>query len=184
MPFLAPIFVGTAATGGTAATAGLIGTGGAVTAGGLATGVATAAAVGGTYMSVQSSSQQAKAQSAMLNYNAKIDEQNAELKRREGMDRASEIRDRTRRLVGSQRTGYAKAGVTREGTPLLMELETQEMGELDAMMTQYNAQVGAQQHLSQAKYNRMGASSAKRTGRLKAGQSLFSGAGQIAGLYV
>ena len=134
-------------------------------------------------MGAMNASAAAKSQSAMAKYNAEVKEQEAKTKREAGGIRANQIRERTRKMLSSQRASYAKAGVTTAGSPLTVMMETAEVGEMDALMTAYNAETGAGRSLSEATVQREIGKSAKRAGRMGVGSSLLGGATTAAGIY-
>ena len=180
MPFMVPLLVGSAATG----SAGLIGAGGAVTAGGALTAAGAAAGGYAAISGAQSASAQGKQQKALSEYNAQVQKQDAKAKQLEGLDKSHLMRERTRRLLADQQSVYGKAGVdTTSGSPLYVQMKTAELGEIDALMAGHNAQIGANRSYQQSRFDVQMGKSARRMGRMAAGQSLFSGAGTAAGLY-
>lgn len=192
MPFLIPIFIGTAATAtGAAATTGLIGSGGAITGAGLASGASLAMGGIGTIMSMQSAKAQAKSESAIAKYNVEMTRRAAETEtaRRESAGKfAYEQKLKERELILSRiRRTYGQSGFTSAGAPLLDEIETAKNITMDALMTQYNTRIGIQdvqqQAAQQIRLYKYQAKSAKRAGKLSMYQSLFSGASQIGSIY-
>ena len=183
MPFIAPLLVGTAATtGGAAATAGLIGTAGTVTVSGVLATAAAGAAIAGGISAAQSARQQGFTSQAIAEFNAQRAEQEATERERAGAVAASELRKRNRRLLSSQRAAFGKAGVRAAGSPLLVQLETAELGGADVATLQRNIRIGAGRFRSQAELLRIRGTSTRRAGRLRAGQALFRGGAQGAGI--
>lgn len=93
-------------------------------------------AVTGAY----SSYQQARAQKYISQSNARV----AEMQARDAMNRGQEAegrsRQRTRKLIGSQRTALAAQGIRLDsGSALDVQLEAGDMGELDALTIKNNA---------------------------------------------
>jgi hypothetical protein len=99
---------------------------------------AIAVTVVGTGVSVYGQVQQAQTAKAMGKYNAKLAEQQAI---QTEMDAAENIRRKRRenkRLIATQRSRYAKAGVLEEGTPLELLAET--AGNLEMETLDYDRQ--------------------------------------------
>lgn len=144
--------------------------------------IAAGTAAGSAVMGYQSAKDQAAGQKAMADYNAKVAEREAEQKQIAGATQAQEIRERNRRLMSSQRAGWAISGATSAGSPLLAMIETAEVGELDALTTQYNAQIGADRSLSEARGLRMQGKIASAAGKTRAAQSLLGGANDMANI--
>jgi hypothetical protein len=140
--------------------------------------------------------QQIGAQADWAEHNAMIAEREAEL------GAAVELK-RGRKLIGAQLARYGKAGVTMAGTPLLVMEETADDVELSALLLEYEGELEAWGHRSEAQQKRTEASlttqlgstqsdilragaeiqrlrgeTAKRTGTLQAGSTLLAGAAQ------
>lgn len=134
----------------------------------------------GTAVSVYGQVQQAQTAKAMGKYNAKLAENQA---RQTEMDAAENIRRKrkeNKRLIATQRSRYAKAGVLEEGTPLELLAETAgnlEMETLDYARQQRQAAAGLR--AQGAADLAMGANQA-RAAYIGAGSSLLSGAGNMA----
>lgn len=125
--------------------------------------------------------QQAKQSAAIAKFNQQVAEQQAEARRQAGKIAVEERRERTRRLLSSQRAGIGAAGVVgTEGSPLILRLATAEAGALDALTTQFNVNIGVQESLSQAELFRTERKAATARGRLGVGAALFGGAANIA----
>lgn len=120
---------------------------------GVATGIANAvlaagaiAGVAGSATSAISANQQAKAQQAQYEYQAKVAEENARiaqnnaaLERQQGIEEARLQRIKAAQAIGSQETAMAANGIdVTQGTALDVIEDTAAMGELDALQTRYN----------------------------------------------
>lgn len=142
--------------------------------------LAVALAGVGTAVSVYGQVQQAQTAKAMGKYNAKLAEQQA---LQTEMDAAENIRRKRRenkRLLATQRSRYAKAGVLEEGTPLELLAETAgnlEMETLDYDRQQRMAAAGLR--AQGAADLAMGANQA-RGALIGAGASLLQGAASTA----
>lgn len=141
----------------------------AVTA--LAIGAMAMSAVG-TGVAVYGQRQQAKTAKAAGEYNARVDEANAvataqtadynaKLAENEALNAEMEGSENIRRkrlenarYSATQRARFAKAGVTDEGSPLLVMAETNKLLEMDAQEINREAQIRAKQLRAQAKETR------------------------------
>lgn len=84
---------------------------------------------------------QAKANAAAIQQSAKLD--------------IMRIRRQARQVRSSQQAGYAKAGVTLEGSPLSVMIDSAAQAELDVAITKYNADVQAAQATEEGKGDMM-----------------------------
>ena len=140
------------------------------------------ATLASTYMNAKAAKSQAESQEALYKYNAEVKDGEAKSIMDAGHAKATEIRKQNTKLVSQMQAGYAKSGVmSDQDSPLMAMTEQTEIGEMDALMTSYNARVGAIRSQNEAKGYRYAAKSAKRAGKIGVGQALFSGATQIAG---
>jgi len=137
---------------------------------------AAIATVAGTTMSAMSQIQQGKSTKQWSEYNAAIAERDALAAQQSAEYDAGEKRKETERLLGRQRALYGKAGVTLEGSPLLLMEETASQGELDALMIEREGKLKAGNYQSEAALSRMKGSSAQKAGYYGAGSSLLTGA--------
>ena len=180
MPFLAPVFayIGTAtgvAAAGATATA-------AATAGVMVVG--TAASIAGAGYSAYSSYQSGKAQERINNYNAKIAEQDAADKQRDGRILANAQRAAGERMMSRQRALYGKSGtVGGVGSPLMVQAEQAGQLEMAALDVQRNANAQAGKLRQQAVADRMAGRAARQAGSLNAAGTLLQGAGNAMGNY-
>ena len=109
-------------------------------------------------------------------YNAKVAENQATAARNAAAIREQQHREQVRRLAAGQRAGYGGAGVTGEGSPLLVMADTLEQAELDAQRIRYGGEVSATGLQSQARLQRFQGDQYARAGALGAGTTLLSGA--------
>lgn len=115
-------------------------------------------AIASGVVSVTSAIQQGQSQQEMYNYqaevnrnNAKIAEQNAAQERQSGLEEARQQRVKTLQQIGSQQVAFAGNGIDiTSGTALDTIEDTAQYGELDALMTQYNAERTALNYEQQA----------------------------------
>ena len=132
--------------------------------------------IAGTAMSVYSQVEQGKSQNEWSQYNAAVAERDAVAAQQSAEYDASQKRKETEKLLGRQRALYGKAGVTLEGSPLLLMEETASEGELDALMIEREGKLKAGNYQSEAALSRMKGSSAQKAGYYGAGSSLLTGA--------
>jgi len=131
-------------------------------------------ALAGAYMSYQ----QGQAQQDMAEYNADVAANNAlAIKYQADVD-ARNQRKRNMKLLAKQRMLFGKAGVTLEGTPLLVMEETAKEGEMEAQMIEYAGRIGATRQRSQADIfsmqGRQAATSGTMNAALTAGKGLLT----------
>jgi regulator of protease activity HflC (stomatin/prohibitin superfamily) len=131
----------------------------------------------------QTAAADARAQAAVMEYNARVQEQEARAIRAQAEYKAKRQAEEAARYASSLRAGMAASGVvTSEGTPLMIEAKQAAESELENLMIGYQGQVGANRALSQASLDRMQAdiykrkaSSASRAGLMGAGTTLLTG---------
>jgi len=153
-----------------------IATGG--TAGPLVLALASAAGAS-TAMSAGSQIYQAKTQSKIMEYNARVAEQNAIAAKQQAEYEANKLRRQREKMLGRQRALYASSGVQFEGSPLLALADTAAEYEMDILATQRTGLVNAQQYQSEAALQRAKAVSTRTTGVLNAGTTILTGAADI-----
>jgi hypothetical protein len=120
----------------------------------------------GTALSAYGQIQQGKNQEKIANYNAQI-------QKRENVETELNARDRLRKLIGRQRTLYAKAGVDlTEGSPFMVLEDTVEQGERDAMRIRR----GGKDTVAGMRYE---GSAYKSASKINAGSTFLSGLSQM-----
>ena len=138
----------------------------------------------GTGVAAYSSYQQGKAQQALNNTNAAINDQAALDAGRDSRAAANEQRAKGEALKSRQRALYAKAGVVAAtGSPLLVQVETAGQLELSALDVERGGTIQAAQLRNQSMLDRMAGKSARTAGNLNAGATLLQGAGSSLGTY-
>lgn len=149
-----------------------------------------AAAVGGA---VIAKSQQSK-QNDALEYNAQIDEQNAQINMLQAQDALNRgavteygIRRDVKKFIGSQRVAQAASGVdVNSGSTVEAQADSAGLGEVDAMTARQNAQREAWAYRNQAQgnLNQAGMSRAgKASPWLAFGSSILGSGANLAGSY-
>lgn len=133
----------------------------------------------GTGVSALGQYRQGQAAKAAGEYNARVSEANAAAIEQKTVYEEQQSRDRLKRLMGTQRALYAKAGVDISSkSPLLVLADTAAEGEKEARMIKYGGDVEATQQKNQARLQRLYGSSAYSSGLIGAGSTFFSGMGQ------
>lgn len=122
--------------------------------------------VAGTAVSVAGQLAQGDAAEAMA-------KRQAELERRQGVQRERLIRKQGERAKGRLRAAVGKSGVTMEGSPMEALAESAMNIEMDALNARYGASEAATMALAQG-------DAQKSAAQLGAATSLLSGAGQTA----
>lgn len=143
---------------------------------------AVAISVVATSVSVYGQVQQAQQAKAIGKYNAKMAE--AQAKQTE-MDAAENIRRKRKenaRILATQRSKYAKAGVMEAGTPLELMAETAGNLELDVLDYNRQQRINAQNLRQQGAMDLAMGKNAAQAGYINAGATLLQGAGQAAGM--
>ncbi|MCD6149205.1 hypothetical protein J7J13_00265 [bacterium] len=105
--------------------------------------------------SAYSSVKQGQSQAAWNKYNAQVAKRNAKAAKAVAEAEAARKRRETQRLLGRQRAVYGKAGVTFEGSPLLVMEDTAAEGELDELLIKYRGLSQSQAYSSQVELDRM-----------------------------
>lgn len=131
-----------------------------------------------------SSYQQGKFAEDQADYNAQVNDQNAERVEVAGGDRAADIRERGRAIRSRQRSVGAATGLeVGSGTSLDLLMDSAMGSELDAQTAIYNSQQEAYgMRLNSGQLRRQGKMDAS-AGRAKAGSTLLSSAAQGYGMY-
>jgi hypothetical protein len=144
----------------------------------------TGMAAYGTYQAGKAAEAEGKSAQQWSEYNAKVEERNATAKEQAAAYREKQMRLEGDKIKGTQRALYATSGVTAEGTPLEVMLNTAGELEMDYAMTRREGYLEGQQHRSQAvldrfegKVARMKGSNAKTAANWQAGATLLSGLG-------
>lgn len=175
--------VGTFSAAGGLAGATLAGT---ATAAGAGLSLSSILGIVGTGLQAIGQIQQGNAQADVTSYNASTARYNAELARQNAVlarQKASEDERRFRvssaKQLGRMRTGYAKGGVTIEGTPSDILEESAYIAELDALSIRHGGQREAMGYQSEATLYGNEASLMKRQGRTQRKQSYYGAASSL-----
>lgn len=137
--------------------------------------VALGASVLGTAASAIGAIQQGQAAAAGAEYSARVQEQNARVARQQGASEAAAIARGVNRQVGTISANAGASGVTMEGSPLDVLLETRKLGRLDELTAGYNAEVRARGSHGQAQQFRLAGRDAASAGYIGAASALLKG---------
>ena len=152
------------------------------------------ATLASTAVGAVSAIQSGKAKAAQYQYqakvaqdNAKIARQNAAQERQSGLEDARIQRMKTLQTIGSQQVAMAANGIdVTSGTALDTIEDSAQMGELDALMIEYNAERKAQNYeqtannyLNQSNLDLLAARNAKREGTMTAISTGLQGIGNL-----
>lgn len=171
--------VGSGAAVGAGAGAGAAAGTGAATAGGVSTAsyVAGGAALAGAGLSAYGAKQQGDAAKMAADYNADAMRRSAQSVEAQGAQVASDRLLKARRLEASQVATAGAGGVNPfAGSPLAIESETAEFGELDSLRIINNAQRSAWGLQTQAGLTGWEGEQARTAGNINAGATLLGGA--------
>ena len=160
--------------------------------------ISAVTAIAGAGLGAISAIRQGSAQSAALRsqanaarYNQQVAEMNANAVKASGAYAEQIQREKNQRLIGSQKTGFAKSGVTLEGTPLDVMASTASDQEKDIIAQRYNTDIQAWRYRAQgAQYGYeasrdVSMSSGPITaGYIGAGSTLLTGAGRAVAPYL
>ncbi len=132
----------------------------------------------GSAMSAYGQYRQGEAAKAAGSFNEDVAAANAEAARKKAAYEEEIQRDKLKKIMGRQRTLYAKAGVNiDEGSPLLMLMETAEEAERDAQAIRYGGDVAATQMLNQGRMAAFQGEQAYKAGMIGAGSTFLTGLG-------
>lgn len=113
-------------------------------------------------------------------YNAKLAESQAKQTEMDAAENISRRRREAKRLLATQRSRFAKAGVVEEGTPLEVLAETAGILELETLDYDRMQRQQALALRAQGAADRALGSSQARAGYIGAGASLLSGSASVA----
>jgi hypothetical protein len=156
------------------------------------TAVSAAVAAGGAVAQGRAANKQATYQAAVERNNAQIATWQAADAVDRGRIEEQNQRLKVARLAGTQRTAFASSGVELgSGSPLDVLMDTQQLGELDALTIRSNAEREAYGYRTQSSnltaqsgLTRMAGRNAQQASYISAGSSLLSTAGTVGDRYM
>ena len=139
---------------------------------------------GGTaILGAQQQQQEAQYNKGIAEYNARVQENEAQKIREAGVEAENAQRQRTAQFLGTQRAQLASRGIElTSGTPLQLQEDTVALGEMDALRIRSNFEDQAEAEETRARLTRAGGTLAQEAGQAGARATLLQGAGQIAGV--
>lgn len=145
--------------------------------------IAAAAAVASAVVGAVSAVQQGKAAKAAANYNATLQEQQADLSRQTAAVEEQRQRLRAQRVMSAARASMGAAGVDLEGSPLMLMEESAADAEFDALAIRHAGETQAWRARAQAGLDRFEGKVASRRGYMAAGASILNGISSAASIY-
>lgn len=145
--------------------------------------IAIAATVASAAASAYASYQSGKSQQAAADFNAEMAARQAKQAQDVAKIKEENYREEVARRMAKIRADYAAAGVTTEGTPLLVMMDSARQAERDAQRIRYGGEIESFAYQGEAGLQRMTGKQAYQAGLIGAGVSLLSGASRIGGMY-
>jgi hypothetical protein len=136
-----------------------------------------------TAVSMTAQYQQAQTQQKWSDYNAKVQQQQANEVLRQSEQEASRKRAEGERLIARQHVLYAKAGLDLSGTPEELMIGTAEEVEQDAQLIIHKGEMGYDQGMESSILSKGQGEMEANAGMAKAGETLLSGLGKAYGQY-
>lgn len=175
---------GTAAAGAATTAAAAAAAGTTAAAGTAASSTLLGLSIAGIALSAVSSAQiasaQSKNQSAIAEANADQSDEEARLRKVAGLEKQRILLDERRRILARNRARFGKGGVVFEGSPLIVQQEAARNLTNNAETEAFNTELGIRGAEREAQISIARGKSARVTGKLQAGQALFTGGAQIA----
>jgi hypothetical protein len=122
--------------------------------------------------------QQGQAQERAYNYQAAVQERNAQIAKQNADYDAQRQSSRLRRAIGSQRAAVLASGIQMEGTALELQQDTVQQGEMDRLAILYGGEINYQSARSEAELARMQGKAAGQAGTTAAFGTVLGGFGQ------
>lgn len=139
--------------------------------------LALTAIIAGTAVNAYTSIQAGKEAEFSGEVDANLNEQAAVIEEQQGEAEAQAIRDRSRRLMGSQRASFLKSGLTLDGTASDVIYDSALEGELEALNARYRSKIGAMFSRKEAAMSRYSGKAQKRAYYAGAAGTVLSGVG-------
>lgn len=141
--------------------------------------VTIAAAAASAYAAYE----QGQQQQAAAQYNAKLVRNQALQAQYAAEAQAKQREEHTRRLLASQRVAAGASGVTTEGSPLAVMMDSAAQGAYEAGLIRAGGQYQSDALFGEAGIQRFYGQQAAEAGTLRAGTTLLSGAGSATSAY-
>ena len=141
------------------------------------------AAIIGTAVSTYSAVSSAQAQAEQSRQQARTAKQQAEYAKQQAEADAQTKQRQFDRVLAAQRARFGASGVLPEGTPLLVEMQSQEEAALDVLRVRHGGLVASQGLRAEAAQFRRAGRLQERQGYLSGTASLLQGVSQGASIY-
>lgn len=141
--------------------------------------IALAAIAVGTAATAYGQYQAGQAQERALNYQAAVQERNAQIARQNAEYDAQRQSARLRRAIGSQRAAVLASGIQMEGTALELQQDTVQQAEMDRLAILYGGEINYQNARSEAELSRMQGKAAGQAGTTAAFGTVLGGLGSV-----
>ena len=138
-----------------------------------------ASALASAYASYQSG----RAQQDAANFNSAMANQQAKQARDVAKIKEENYREQVRRHMATMRAQYSASGVTMEGTPLMVMMDSAREAERDAQRIRYGGELESWAYEGESGLQKMIGKQAYKAGMVGAGTSLLSGASRAYGMY-
>lgn len=143
--------------------------------------IAIVSSIAATGLSMYAGIQQGKMEQDAMEYQASVEEYNAQLARQSARSEAEQHREDVRRKISTQRAHMSAAGVDiSDGSPLELFTDTAYRGEMDAQRILYQGEIQALARGQNAALARYQGKSSKKAGAWKAAGTLLTGASRTA----
>jgi hypothetical protein len=141
--------------------------------------IALATIAVGTAVTAYGQYQAGQAQERALNYQAAVQERNAQIARQNAEYDAQRQSARLRRAIGSQRAAVLASGIQMEGTALELQQDTVQQAEMDRLAILYGGEINYQNARSEAELSRMQGKAAGQAGTTAAFGTVLGGLGSV-----
>jgi hypothetical protein len=146
--------------------------------------IGAAAAVAGAGVGAYAASEQAATQRDVAKFNQDVAENEALARRYSAQVEAENKRTQYKRILAAQRSRIGASGVAgSEGSPLLVQLASEEQAELDLERIKYAGETGARMSESEGVLQGYYGRRARQAGYVGVGTSLLEGTSNVANIY-
>lgn len=137
----------------------------------------------GLAMTAYGAAAQGNAARISANYNAMVNERNADLAREKAREDEKQFRVSIRKEQGSNIARLGASGVQTTGSPLEVLRENSRNAEQDAIRIRMGGEYQREQFLTEARFNRSSGQSAARAANLGATAQVLYGSGDVLSRY-
>lgn len=138
--------------------------------------------IGGGIIQGVAARKQAETQAMIMRHNARVQKEQAALVTKAGKQTALRSRNQTRRLQSAARVGFAKSGASvNTGSPLLVALDNEEQGVMEALTIEENAALASAHLTSRSELTEFAAEETRKSGKTALFGSILGGSSSAAG---